>query len=58
LLVPPFFFNFKETSMSDTTYASRVFRLQSSPLLDLLCEMYAATPLAIFLAALREARSN
>jgi hypothetical protein len=41
--------------MSNTTYAPS-YRPQSSPLVELLREMFAATPLGILLAALASKR--
>ena len=42
--------------MSHTTYASGLLRPQTSSLTELLRELFKATPLAIFIAALQQGR--
>lgn len=42
--------------MSNTTYSSELFRPQNTTLAELLRELFAATPLGIFIAALRSTR--
>ncbi len=42
--------------MANTTYSSELFRPQGSSVLQILRELFAATPLAIFLRALKSGR--
>jgi hypothetical protein len=50
-----FLLNFKGTTMSNTTYAP-AYRPQTSPLAELVREVFAATPLGILLAAFKQGR--
>ncbi len=42
--------------MSNPTFSSRAFRPQSSPIAEFVRELFAATPLAIFIAAIKAER--
>lgn len=44
--------------MSHATYHSQAFRPQTSPIVEFLRELFAATPLGIFIAAIRSARQS
>lgn len=42
--------------MANTTYSSELFRPHSASISQILREVFAATPLAIFLSALKQGR--
>lgn len=42
--------------MSNATYSSTAFRPHGSPIAKFVRELFAATPLAIFIAAIKAAR--
>ena len=42
--------------MSNATYPSRTFRPQSPPIAEFVRELFAATPLGIFIAAIKAAQ--